>query len=195
MRDMKIRQAVVSVVTCFGLLGGMGASGCGDAAEDSSGAPVSSEPEAAAPAYPQWLRQVDRGDRSSFQVPLIALNCPVGNGFRCDRVVFVYTLALPAKDLDVWVAGRPVEGLRTGPYGEDGPGKGETGRGWTGFVQPAGLTEPGAPLEIPSTPATRRNYWAGVPPVRARVMVVAHLKSGETVRELFPFVNLQAGYG
>jgi hypothetical protein len=144
------------------------------------------------PVHPQWLRAVDRGGESGYQVPLIALNCPVGNGFRCDRIVFAYTLALPASRFEAWVAGRPVKGLRTAPYGEDGPHEGETGITWTGFVQPAGMAEPGAPHELtPSKP----DYWAGRPPVRARVRVVAHLKSGETVSELFPFVNLQAGYG
>lgn len=163
---------------------GLGA--CGDpgskAAESGSG-------------HPQWLREVERDGRSSYQTPLIALNCPVGNGFKCDRIVFAYSLALPAQRLEAWVGGRRVKGLRTGPWGEDGPYEGETGLGWTGFVQPAGLTQPGAALEIPSTPATRRNYWAGTPRVRAPVLIVAELKSGETVRELFPFVNLQAGYG
>jgi len=145
--------------------------------------------------HPQWMRTATDGDEPRFQVPLIALNCPVGNGFRCDRIVFAYALALPARKLEAWVAGRQVKGLRSAPYGEDGPQKGETGLTWTGFVQPAGLSDPGSPIEIPSTPATRRNYWAGTPSVRVAVRIVAHLKRGETVSELFPFVNLQAGYG
>lgn len=150
--------------------------------------------------YPQWMRTVERDGRASLQSPLIALNCPVGNSFRCDRIVFSYELRLPARSLEAWVAGRPVRGLRTAPYRGEGSRRGEAGLGlqgaagfsWTGHVQPAGMSEPGAPLHIDPP---RPDYWAGEPPVRARVLVVATLKSGETVREIFPFVRLQAGYG
>jgi hypothetical protein len=142
--------------------------------------------------YPQWMRSETSDGQTRLSAPLIALNCQVGNAFRCDRIVFSYGLRLPAGGLEAWVAGRRVTGLRTAPYGGEGSHHGESGLTWTGHVQPAGLTEPGAPLQIDPP---RPNYWAGEPPVRARVLVVARLKSGETVREIFPFVRLQAGYG
>ncbi len=104
----------------------------------------------------------------------------VGNAFRCDRLIFSFWLGLPAERLEAWVAGRPVRGLRTGPFGGDGPRKGETGLTWTGFVQPAGMTERGGPIEIPETPATRRNYWAGNPPVSAPIRVRATLREARS---------------
>ena len=66
-------------------------------------------------------------------------------------------------------------------------------RGWSGpgSSRPAGLTEPDGPIEIPA----ERNYWAGRPAVHARIRVVAELKMGQTVSEVFPSVNLLAGYG
>lgn len=139
-----------------------------------------------------WLREVTRGGRARLAPPLIALNCPVGNGFRCDRVIFHFWMRLPADHLEAWVAGRPVRALRTAPFGGDGPQHGVRGLVWAGFVQPAGLTERGSPIEIQ---AARDNYWAGRPPVHAPVRVVAKLRRGETVSEIFPSVNLLAGYG
>jgi hypothetical protein len=176
----------IAVVAAVGVLGMVG---CGE----STPASGTAEGEAvSAQGYPQWMRTVTGNGERHLQVPLIALNCPVGNGFRCDRIVFSYALRLPARRFRAWVAGRPVRGLRTAAWGEEGPMKGETGLGWTGFVQPAGLTESGARLHL--KPA-RPNYWAGTPPVTAPVRIAATLKSGERVAELFPFVRLQAGYG
>ncbi|HWB69143.1 MAG TPA: hypothetical protein VG518_04135 [Solirubrobacterales bacterium] len=139
-----------------------------------------------------WLTEVQQGGESRILPPVIALNCPVGNAFACDRVIFHFSMRLPAERLEAWVAGRPVRDLRTAPYGGRGGRRGVRGLVWTGFVQPAGLSEPGGPLELH---APRPNYWAGVPSVRARVRVVAELGQGETVSELFPSVLLLAGYG
>jgi hypothetical protein len=178
-------KAAVSVLAALVL----GLAACGGSEDSTGGGRAGASGE---DGGLNWLREVTRGGRTRLAPPLIALNCPVGNGFHCDRVIFHFWMQLPAERLQAWVAGRPVRALRTAPFGGEGPQHGETGLVWTGFVQPAGLTEPGGPIEIH---AERRNYWAGRPPVRAPVRVVAELKRGEAVSEVFPAVNLLAGYG
>src|SRR4051794_17242750 len=69
--------------------------GCGTEGEKATGPSASS-------GYPQWMRSVEHRGESGWQVPLIALNCPVGNGFRCDRLIFAYALRLPAERLEAW---------------------------------------------------------------------------------------------
>lgn len=131
-----------------------------------------------------WLKDTPRP-------PFIALNCPKGNAFYCDRLVFSMWLRRPARQLSAWVAGRPVRNLKTGPFGGDGPHRGQRGLVWTGYVQPAGLTDPGGPIEIHA----KRNYWTGIPAVRARIKVAAELNDGQMVEEIFPSVKLAAGFG
>jgi hypothetical protein len=82
--------------------------------------------------------------------------------------------------------------MRGAPIVRGAGPNGVAGLSWSGHVQPAGLTERGSPIEIHSR---RPNYWAGVPPVTARVRVVAELKRGGTVSEVFPYVRIAPGFG
>lgn len=175
---------LVTLAVAAALIGG----GCGDDGATSAGAP----PPRSDGASPHWQRIVHDRNGTHPLAPIVALNCPVGNAYRCDRLVFDYSIARPARRLRAWVEGRPVRGMRAAPLVRGGGRNGVSGLAWSGHVQPAGLTEPGGPIEIHSR---RPNYWAGVPPVTARVRVVAELKRGGTVSEVFPFIQIAPGFG
>ena len=171
----------------------MAIAGCGEDGATSAGTASRATTASWQSASPRWQRIVHDRGRLEPLAPTVALNGPIGNAYRCDRLVFYYSIARPARHLRAWVSGRPVRGMRGAPIvGDGGRRNRASGLAWSGHVQPAGLTEPGGPIEIHSR---RPNYWAGVPPVTARVRVVVELKDGRTVSEVFPYIRLAPGFG
>lgn len=124
--------------------------------------------------------------------PFIALDCPIANSYRCDRIYFALTLTRPAVWLNAWVGGRKIQTKisRTAPGSAH---YGERGYGWFGTLQPAGMNTSGSPLEIGS--AKGPDYWAGRPPVKVDIKLQAGFSGGRVVTEYFRNVKLAAGHG
>ncbi|MGH3117967.1 MAG: hypothetical protein ACRDQ2_12810 [Gaiellales bacterium] len=59
--------------------------------------------------------------------------------------------------------------------GEFVPGK---GTGWEGYLHPAGLRDPGGPLEVTRETGEADDYWSGRTPVEAKIRLRALYPDG-----------------
>ena len=118
----------------------------------------------------------------------MGVRCLTPNSVACDRVGLAVWLADPAKRLVAEIEGRRVELVTPGEFV---PGK---GTGWEGYLQPAGLSEPGAPLEVVPEAGQPADYWSGVKPVEARIRLTATYQDGTTATKTVR-ATLHAGWG
>ena len=118
------------------------------------------------------------------RAPYMGVACPTPNSIACDRVGLAVWLEKRATRLTVSIAGREV---RMRSPGQFVAGK---GRGWEGYLHPAGLID--GPLKV--EPDAGPNRWIGRRSVSAPVSVTAHYSDGSsetsTVR-----VYLHPGWG
>ena len=132
--------------------------GCGEDSDEPT-TPASSEPKLE-------LRSNRHGG------VYFGVRCYEPNSVSCDRVGLAVWLARPAKSLVAEIEGRRVELVSPGEFV---PGK---GTGWEGYLQPAGLSEPGGPLELAREPGKPADYWSGVEPVTATIRLTATYADG-----------------
>jgi hypothetical protein len=118
----------------------------------------------------------------------LGVRCREANSVSCDRVGLAVWLARPAKSLVAEIEGRRVELVSPGEFV---PGK---GTGWEGYLQPAGLLDPGGPLEVAPEPGQPANYWSGRMPVEARIQLTATYTDGTTARRTIR-APLRPGWG
>lgn len=120
----------------------------------------------------------------------LGLSCPTPNSVGCDRVTIAVTVDRPAREMRVWIAGRPVE--------MDPPS--ENGRSyWEGSLRPAGLVD--GPLERQVEKGELR--YIGRPALGAEVKIEIetprHDSAGGATDPEFAAtyhnVYLHAGYG
>jgi hypothetical protein len=100
----------------------------------------------------------------------------------CDRVGLAVWLKRPARSVTASIAGHRLVLRNTGERGE------RLGY-WEAFLHPAGLED--GPLALPSG---HGDYWAGQPPVSARVRIAAEYENG-TASSITKPVYLRPGYG
>lgn len=120
----------------------------------------------------------------------LGLSCPTPNSVECDRVTIAVTVDRPAREMRVWIAGRPVE--------MDPPA--ENGRSyWEGSLQPAGLVD--GPLKQQVQEGDVR--YIGSPAVGAEVRIEIETPGRDSAEgstdpsfaATYRNVYLHAGYG
>jgi hypothetical protein len=104
----------------------------------------------------------------------MGIRCRTPNSVSCDRVGLAVWLAKPARTLVAEIEGRSLELVSPGEFV---PGR---GTGWEGYLQPAGLLDPGEPLAVTREPGQPDDYWSGVKPVEARIRLTATYQDGTT---------------
>jgi hypothetical protein len=104
----------------------------------------------------------------------LGVRCYEPNSVSCDRVGLAVWLGEPAKSLVAEIEGRRVELVSPGEFV---PGK---GTGWEGYLQRAGLSDPGGPLEVARESGKPRDFWSGVEPVTATIRLTATYADGTT---------------
>jgi hypothetical protein len=104
----------------------------------------------------------------------MGVRCREPNSVSCDRVGLAIWLKEPAESLTAEIEGRRLELVSPGEFV---PGK---GTGWEGYLQPAGLLDPGGPLTVTSEPGQPADYWSGTKPVEAKIRLTAGYADGST---------------
>ena len=144
--------------------------------------PLDPETEVGAPAPPPSVAPARLLERVYMGV-----SCPRANDITCDRVGIHVELRRPANAVTAEVGGRRVA-LLDEEWSGGGP---LPRRAFAGFLQPAGLLEPG-PLRVePDGPG---GFWQGEHPVVAPVRFVVERPDGSTV-ETVKWVDLHTGWG
>jgi len=164
---MKILAAVALVVVVAGC------GGDGEEATSTAEAPVR-------------VRANDLLKRS----PYMGVSCPTANAVACDRVGLHIALLEPATRVTAEIAGRP---LALDDPEWSGRLRGGEGRAFAGFLQPAGLREPG-PLQVVS-PDPGKDHWIGRGPVHAPVTLRVERKDGSQETTRLERVWLAPGWG
>ena len=118
----------------------------------------------------------------------MGVRCLTPNSVGCDRVGLAVWLADPAKTVVAEIEGRRLELVSPGEFV---PGK---GTGWEGTLQPAGLREPGGPLEVAPENGRSADYWSGVKPVEAQIHLTATYEDGTTATKTVR-TSLHPGWG
>jgi hypothetical protein len=106
------------------------------------------------------------------RAPYIGVSCPEPNSIRCDTVGLAVWLRKPARRLEATIEGRALAMRSPGDL------VGPRGRGWEGYLKPAGLID--GPLTV--RPEEGRWYWTGRSPVHAVVRLTAHYRGGRKAR-------------
>ena len=117
------------------------------------------------------------------RAPYMGVSCPRPNRFACDRVGLQVVLRRPAVAVSAEIGGRR--------FALDQPRERDGGRTFTGFLQPAGLLEPG-PLRLRADDG--RGRWVGRKSKEAAVEVVVERAAGRVQRTSL-VVPLAAGWG
>ena len=118
----------------------------------------------------------------------MGVSCRKPNSVSCDRVGLAIWLKEPAERLVAEIEGHRLE-LES--PGEFVPG---TGIGWEGYLQPAGLLDPGGPLAVRPEPGQPPDYWSGVQPVTASIRLTATYSDGTTATKMIR-APLRPGWG
>lgn len=147
--------------------------GCGES-EDSG-----------APAAARQQLELERNRHGGIYM---GVSCRTPNSVSCDRVGLAVWLAKPAHSLVADIEGRSLDLVSPGEFVL---GK---GTGWEGYLQPAGLLDPGGPLAVTREPGRPDDYWSGVKPVEARIRLTATYKDGTTATRTVR-ATLHAGWG
>lgn len=150
------------------------ASACG---EESAGESSSAAGESAAEPAPFSQR------------PYMGVSCPEPNSIACDRVGLSVWLREPAMRVEASIDGRQFA-LDDDDWSEAPDTQGRR-RVFAGFLQPAGLTEPGSVLHVEPEAG---DHWIGQKPVSATVELDITYSEDEHVGEEVT-VPLLAGWG
>ncbi len=121
--------------------------------------------------------------------PYMGVACPTPNAIACDRVGLSIDLEEPARAVTASIAGMRFELDDPGWSGRLEHGE---RRRFAGFLQPAGLSEPG-PLQV-ATEESGQRRWIGRGPVFAPVRLLIVDASGERMTTHLR-VGLAPGWG
>jgi hypothetical protein len=136
------------------------------------------------PAAPQKL-ELKRNRHGGLY---LGVRCRQPNSVSCDRVGLAVWLAKPAECLVAKIEGRRLELVSPGEFV---PGK---GTGWEGYLQPAGLLDPGGPLAVVREPGRPHDFWSGVEPVTATIRLTAMYVDGTSATKTIR-APLHPGWG